>query len=460
MFFDRAFLLSLRNCRAAFVKFIFPGSMKKYFWLLFFCFIVLVGEAQDTTRLSLLFLGDIMQHDSQIADAYDKTSATYDYRPCFQFIKPYTEPVDLAIGNLEVTLAGQPYKGYPQFSAPDELLAALKDMGLDVLVTANNHCVDRRKAGLERTVDMLDSFKILHTGTFKNEIEKKQNHPLIILKSGFKLAVLNYTYGTNGLPVTKPNIVNMLDTAAMRNDLMTARALKPDAIIVFTHWGAEYQSLPSKSQKEITELCFKHGAQLVIGSHPHVVQPMEWRKQENQLVVYSLGNFVSGQRKRYTDGGALVRVELEKVQFDDGSSLTEIDTAGYILEWVYRTNDAQKDYYVLPAPTAANEGPGFISDQVSQDAFNTFVTDSRNLFGKHNIDVVEFNNAPTFRVEFSATDTLGVRKYLEEHSGLHQIDDRLFPILNVGPFTYSDALHLYRRIKKDLPVEGLQIRNE
>jgi hypothetical protein len=434
--------------------------MKKCFSFLFLFILCLLVRAQDTTRLSLLFIGDIMQHDSQIADAYDKNSGAYNYHPCFQFIKPYTEAVDLAIGNLEVTLAGRPYKGYPQFSAPDALLTALKDMGLDVLVTANNHCVDRGKAGLERTIDMLDSFKIWHTGTFKSHTEKNKNHPLVIEKSGFRLALLNYTYGTNGLPVSKPNVVNMLDTAAIRKDLIKARSLKTDAIIVFNHWGAEYQSLPSKSQKDITELCFKYGAQLVIGSHPHVVQPMEWRKKENQLVAYSLGNFVSGQRKRYTDGGAMIRIELEKVQFDDGSSLTGIDTAGYILEWVYRTNDVQKDYYVLPVPTVEDQPSTFIQDRGSHAAFKTFVADSRSLFRKYNVDIEELNSAPDFRVEFTASDTLAVRKYLEDHSGLHQINNGFYPTLNVGPFTYPDAHHLYIKIKFDLPVEDLHIQKD
>ena len=131
--------------------------MKKFFLILFLSAACIVVRAQDTTRLSMLFLGDIMQHDSQIEDAYDEETGSYDYRPCFQYIKPYIQAVDLAIGNLEVTLAGEPYKGYPQFSAPDELLIALEDVGMDVIVTANNHSLDRRRAGLERTITMLDA---------------------------------------------------------------------------------------------------------------------------------------------------------------------------------------------------------------------------------------------------------------------------------------------------------------
>jgi len=432
--------------------------MKKGFITLSFFLLFLAGRAQDTTRLSILFLGDIMQHDSQIADAYDPSTGSYDYRPCFQYIKPYIEAVDVAIGNLEVTLAGKPYKGYPQFSAPDQLLIALRDIGMDVIVTANNHSVDRGRKGLERTITLLDSFGMLHTGTFKSQAEKNRNHPLIVEKQGFKLAVLNYTYGTNGLTVTKPNIVNMLDTAAIRNDLISAAALKPDAIIVFPHWGGEYQSLPSKDQKTIAELCFQYGAQLVIGSHPHVVQPMEWRKRDNQVVAYSLGNFVSGQRKRYTDGGALVRIELEKVRFNDGSSYTSIDTVGYILEWVYRTQDAQKNYYVLPVAATEPEPSAYIRDADSREAFRTFVSDSRAVFKQHNLNIEEFKSPAEFYVQFEATDTLGVRKYLELNSGIHLIRDHFYPMLNIGPLTLPDALHLQNRIRFDLPVEELEIK--
>lgn len=433
--------------------------MTRLFALLLSLFVT-AASAQDTTRLSLLFLGDIMQHDSQIADAYDQRTGKYDYRPCFQHIKPYIQAVDVAIGNLEVTLAGKPYKGYPQFSAPDELLVALKDIGLDVIVTANNHSADRGKAGIERTIAMLDSFNIPHTGTFRGQAEKNRLHPLIIERQGVKLAILNYTYGTNGLPVSKPNIVNMLDTAAIRTDLQKAASLKPDAIIVFPHWGLEYQSLPSKVQKDITKLCFKYGAKLVIGAHPHVLQAMEWHKSQDQLVAYSLGNFVSGQRKRYTDGGAMIRIELEKVSFANGRSATNIHDAGYILEWVYRTNDARRDYYVLPVPDVEDEPGAFPMDAASKEAFRTFVADSRLLFKKHNLDVRELDSPIDFHVQFNATDTLAIRRYLEANSVVNDIIDVVFPRISIGPLTRPDALHLKRRIEFNLPVDSVQIKEE
>jgi poly-gamma-glutamate capsule biosynthesis protein CapA/YwtB (metallophosphatase superfamily) len=220
--------------------------MKKLWMIFIVTAAVSRVSAQDTTKVSLLFLGDIMQHDSQITDAWDPVSKKYNYDPCFRYVKPYIQAADLAIGNLELTLAGPPYKGYPQFSAPDELLFTLKDAGIDVLVTANNHCVDTGKKGLERTILMLDSLHIPHTGTFVDQVARLNENPLLVEKNGFTLAILNYTYGTNGLPVTSPNIVNLIDTAVMRLDIQKAKSLRPDAIIVFTHWGTEYQSLPSK----------------------------------------------------------------------------------------------------------------------------------------------------------------------------------------------------------------------
>ncbi|MFZ2904794.1 MAG: CapA family protein [Cyclobacteriaceae bacterium] len=354
--------------------------------------------AQDTTRLSLLFLGDIMQHDSQIKAAYnDRTSSyTYDYAPCFQFVKPFIESVDVAIGNLELTLAGPPYKGYPQFSAPDELAITLKDIGMDVLVTANNHSADRGRKGIDRTIEMLDSLKIDHTGTFRDTVDRMNDYPLVFERKGFKLAILNYTYGTNGIVVTKPNVVNLLDTVLIAKDIVKAKESNPDIIIVFTHWGIEYQSHPSSAQKRITEFCFNKGVTLVIGSHPHVLQPMEWRKEKNQLVTYSLGNFVSGQRDRYKNGGAMIQVNLSKVVVDSVAT-TSIDSAGYILEWVYRTADAAKDYYILPVPTFENDTTGFIKDEASRLAFKTFVEDSRKLLNQNNLNISEINEQPSIK---------------------------------------------------------------
>jgi poly-gamma-glutamate capsule biosynthesis protein CapA/YwtB (metallophosphatase superfamily) len=361
-------------------------------WLLIlFC---LLGQwrvlAQDTTRLSLLFVGDIMQHDSNIAAAYNSWQGRYDYSACFEYVAPIISSADIAFGNLELTLAGKPYKGYPQFSAPNELAYELKRVGFDVLVTANNHSVDRGRKGIERTVDVLDTLSMLHTGTFKDSTSRNSTYPLLIEKNGFRLSLLNYTYGTNGIPVPKPTIVNLIDTIQIKKDMVTARNQQSDAIIVFMHWGDEYQSLPNKTQKQLAELCFRQGAKLVIGAHPHVLQPMEWRKDKDQFVVYSLGNFISGQRPRYRDGGAMLWLDLQKVKYDTTSS-TSISKAEYELEWVQKSNDAKKEFVIMPFRYFERDTI-FLNDQSLKQSFELFRKDSRSLYAKHNVNVFERNN--------------------------------------------------------------------
>lgn len=382
--------------------------MNKLVLTFFALMLCAMAVAQDTTRLSLLFVGDIMQHDSNITTAYDPVSKKYDYSACFEYVAPIIRSADLAIGNLELTLAGAPYKGYPQFSAPDALAVELKRTGFDVLVTANNHSVDRRRKGVERTIRVLDSLQFLHTGTFIDSAARANTYPLIIEKNGFRLSLLNYTYGTNGIPVTKPNIVNLIDTVQLKFDLAKARAQKTDAIIVFMHWGAEYQSLPNAEQKRLTKLCFREGAKLVIGAHPHVLQPMEWNKERDQLVVYSLGNFVSGQRPRYRDGGAMVWVDLQKV-VKDSVATTSIHNSEYELEWV------QKSTEFVMRPLRYFEGDTvFIKDKVARDAMTLFAKDSRALLSKHNLQIAERKFTPAvdsaeyaiYLGIFDETDTL------------------------------------------------------
>lgn len=348
--------------------------MKRFFFFLLLAF-TRPAIAQDTVRLSLLFTGDIMQHDSQIAAAFDPTSGSYDYKPCFEYIKPLLSAPDLTIGNLELTFAGPPYKGYPQFSAPDALLDALKDAGFDALVTANNHCVDRGRRGLDRTIDLLDSLKIKHTGTFKDTLDWLNNYPLLLESKGFRLSLLNYTYGTNGLPVEFPNKVNRIDTAGIAADLVKAGAQHPDMIIVFMHWGTEYQSIPNDWQKSVADFCFRHGAAMVIGSHPHVLQPVDWRREQGRLVAYSLGNFVSGQRDRYRNGGMLLQVTLEKI-----SGIARIKEVDYQLGYVHRGQDSRRTYRILPVATFENDST-VVKLKSARESMIQFRDDSRVLLG-------------------------------------------------------------------------------
>ncbi|HEY5692689.1 MAG TPA: CapA family protein [Cyclobacteriaceae bacterium] len=412
------------------------------------------GYAQDTTLVKLLFVGDVMQHDSQIWSALNLDSKKYDYSACFQYVSPVIQSADLALANLEVTLAGHPYKGYPQFSAPDELAAGLKHAGFDVLVTANNHCVDRRKAGLERTIAVLDSLDISHTGTFKDSASRAQSYPLVVSSNGIKFSLLNYTYGTNGIPISTPNMVNLIDTVQIKTDLEKARLQATDAIIVFMHWGDEYKSEPNKFQKMLTDFCFKNGATLIVGSHPHVLQPMEWKKDKNQLIAYSLGNFVSGQQSRYRDGGAMLWIELEKI-LSDSVSTTRIKDAYYELAWVYRNHESPKKYFLLPLKEFESDTVK-VNDQAAQSNLKLFATDSRKLLNENNINVKESDRTPIENSYFQillkqAADTI---LFLDTTSlinfyGAHveKENDSLYRLMSNKFFDREVAEQAFREIK-------------
>ena len=295
-------------------------------------------------QLKIVFTGDIMGHDSQIASALAAGGDSYDYWPCFEHVAPYFHTADLVVGNLEVTMAGPPYKGYPQFSSPDQLGEALKRAGFDILVTANNHALDRGQSGLERTLGTLDSLGLLHTGTFTDADKRARHYPLVVEKNGIRIALLNYTYGTNGLKVKPPSIVNRIDRSVIRADLKKAAIAEPDFTIVCMHWGSEYQLTENSEQRELASFLFRQGADVVIGSHPHVVQPIRGNGK-GDLVVYSLGNHISNQRDRYRDGGIAFELNLVK---------NDVAGFGYLPLWVYKPQTKKGTLFTL-VPAAAEQ---------------------------------------------------------------------------------------------------------
>ncbi|MBN2665710.1 MAG: CapA family protein [Bacteroidales bacterium] len=345
-------------------------------------------ECQSGSKLSLLFIGDIMGHDEQIASAWNTETGNYEYDDVFRYVRNEISEADIAVANLEVTLGGSPYKGYPAFSSPASLASACMNAGIDVLATANNHSVDRGKKGILNTIRRLDSLGIRHTGTFADSISRDTLSPMIIEKNGISVALLNYTYGTNGLKVPSPAIVNMLDTNLIASDIAKAKALNPDVIIPFVHWGIEYDTLPSAEQTRLAGFFLTRGADLVIGSHPHVLQQMEWTLTDScrndRIVVYSLGNFVSNQRTIRRDGGAMVRIELEKT-----GSLTSVARAGYYLTWVHTpVEDGKKRFYVLPCSVFENK-PEHFTRPSDYQKMKLFIRNSRNLLNSGNSGIQE-----------------------------------------------------------------------
>ncbi len=344
-------------------------------------------------KVSLLFLGDIMQHDLQIQSAYVPETGKYDFSSQFKHVKPIFDSTDIVIGNLEVTLAGKPYKGYPRFSSPDDLAWDIKKAGIDYLVTANNHMYDRGKKGFERTMHMLDSIGFKRTGTFIDKEDKKKNHPMIIEKNNFKIALFNYTYGLNGNVPEKPSIINSIKKEEIKKDLINASNSDYDAVIICFHWGVEYKHQPNNEQIDLADLCFENGADIVIGSHPHVIQRMEHKTyktdsgdEKDVLVAYSLGNFVSNYGTwRYCDGGTMIKFSLTKT---DEGNLSIIDPE-YHLIWVYREPKGNKlmNYYVLPVADFENDKDMKQSDK---NQMNIFINDSRKLYDVENIGVPEY----------------------------------------------------------------------
>lgn len=333
-------------------------------------------KEKDTFYLTLTFAGDIMGHDEQITGAYNDTLKKYNYDSCFRFIKPYIQQCDIAIANLEVVLGIKPYTGYPAFSSPTELAIASKNAGFDYLLTANNHCLDRGKRGLEKTISLLDSLTIIHTGTFRNQTERDSLYPLIIIKNNIKIALLNYTYGTNGIQVDSPNIVNYIDTIQIAKDLNKAKLLHPDFIITTLHWGLEYENLQNKNQEKLAAFIFKNGSDAIIGSHPHVVQPIFYKKDSisiTQPIVYSLGNYISNQRARYKDGGIMIELKLMKT--DSTKSIQDIN---YMPTWVNRYLVGKKYKFEI-LPVALYEKDSCITkiDKTAIDKITLFSTDTR-----------------------------------------------------------------------------------
>ena len=340
-----------------------------------------MADTVVTQRVTLLFAGDLMQHITQINAAKTK-AGSYDYSSYFDKVSPYIQSFDLAIANLEVTLGGKPYSGYPRFCAPDEYLFAIRDAGFDILETANNHSADKGQRGIERTIQMLDSLKMSHFGTYINENEREKNYPLLVEKNGIKIVFLNYTYDTNGIPVPAPNVVNLIDKQQMALDIAKAKAMNPDVIIACMHWGIEYAMVPNAAQRELADWLFSQGVTHVIGGHPHVVQPLEFRTDTNgakHLLAYSLGNFISNQWMENSDGGMVVSMTLEK------DSVTRLADCNYSLVWVSRPPVShQKNHRLYPV--------GYPDEKLNAEErrkMKVFSGNARRLFQKHNVGDIQ-----------------------------------------------------------------------
>ncbi len=340
--------------------------------------VVFVNEDTTEKVISLFFVGDMMGHDPMIGAAFNESKGAHEYAHWFQYISEFVHSFDYTCANLEVTLAGKPYSGYPQFSSPDAFAEGIFAAGFNIFVTANNHSQDRGKKGLERTILMLDSLGIAHTGTFTDTLSRIQHYPLIQEVKGVKIALLNCTYGTNGLVVQHPNVVNMIDTVQIRKDFKTAKERGAQFTVMNIHWGAEYQRKENSEQDKLAQWLADVGFDAIIGMHPHVVQPMvvlhpNNNETKNVPVAFSLGNFISNQRDRYKDGGIGVVLQL-KVK----NNKVQWDSWGYVPFWC-RVGGSPRGYYSIPVSDWEANPNKYNLSLEEQSKISTFAEDTRGL---------------------------------------------------------------------------------
>ncbi len=323
---------------------------------------LLITTEPDT--ITLLAVGDILFHDTCIRSGFDPKTNTYDFSAIFSEVAPLFHKADLVIGNMEGKLADTEikvniweykdfggYTGYPLFNAPPQLATDLKEAGFTAVTTANNHAMDRLSAGIFSTNRHLDEAGLIHAGTSTSQADRDSIR--ILEADGFRIAFLSCTYGTNGIlpDSSQPWLVNYIDLKQIRADVERAKALHPDLILITPHWGIEYQRTPNDVQTSLADSMFAMGIDIILGSHPHVVQPCEIRYSETDstrikgVVIYSLGNFISNQSNEFTDEGLILQVDIAR----DTTGVVFIADVVTHPTWVQRWDvDSIRYFKVIP----------------------------------------------------------------------------------------------------------------
>ncbi|SHE38209.1 poly-gamma-glutamate synthesis protein (capsule biosynthesis protein) [Seinonella peptonophila] len=298
----------------------------------------------EEPEVTFAAFGDTMMHEPQIKDG--KTATGYNFNHVFKEVKSYLSKPDIAIGNFEMTLAGpsKPYNGYPLFNAPDQIVDALLNSGVDVMSTANNHAIDTGAAGLKRTYQQLSKKGLLPVGTASKQEEQK---PTIVEKNNIKIGFLAYTEHTNGNPVPQKFLVNKIQSQQIAKDIKQAKTMGAKFVVVSLHFGVEYQRQPNEFQQKVAHQALKDGADVILGSHPHVLQPMEkvMVNGKQKLIIYSMGNFISNQSDTHTDEGIILFFKAKK----DAKRGILLQDISYLPTMAYKyTKGGKKRYVVIP----------------------------------------------------------------------------------------------------------------
>jgi len=336
---------------------------------------------------NLSFVGDLMCHSTQFN--YARVDAdSFDFTGVFCEVKPFLSDAGLTIGNLETVIAGKTkgYSGYPYFNAPDDFIFALKNAGFDLLITANNHALDQGWDGVKRTIEVINQNKIHRTGTFISEADRDSIR--IFMINSITIAILAYTENTNGvtIPKGKDFIISLIDEDRIKQDIRKARDKKVDFILVHLHYGQEYLREPDDYQKTIVKKIIDFGADIIIGGHPHVIQPFDYfktnhTKPDSGFVAYSLGNFISNQRWRYSDAGVILNIQLTKNRFTDSVFISDIS---YLPTWVFKGNTERgREYIILPSQSFNDSSYYYLTENDKELMREAFM-DTREIILKYN----------------------------------------------------------------------------
>lgn len=258
-----------------------------------------------------------MCHSSQISSYYQTKTKTYDSFKSFEYVAISLQNANLTLGNLETTITenSKEYSGYPRFASPTGYVHGLKKAGFDILSTANNHSADTGAKGIDTTIRIVEENGMIPIGTYSSDIDFLNRKDLIQETNGIRIAIYNYTYSTNGIPVRDGRIVRLLNEEQIRKDVSFAKENGAHFIILWYHYGNEYEETPGTFQTKWVKIGLDAGADIIIGGHPHVVQKIDFYEDpilnENRLIAYSLGNFISAQNRQYTDGGIILSFTLE-----------------------------------------------------------------------------------------------------------------------------------------------------
>ena len=353
-------------------------------------------EIDSLRSATICFVGDLMCHSTQFN--YAKVNVdSFDFTGVYREVKSYLSEPDLTIGNLETVIAGEKkgYSGYPYFNAPDDFVYALKDAGFDLLVTANNHSLDQGWDGVKRTIEVLNENKIHRTGTYLSQEDRDSIR--IFQINSIKIAILAYSENTNGNPIPKGKnfVINLIDEDLIQKDINKANDKNVDLVLVHLHYGPEYNREPSESQKEISQKIIEMGADVIIGGHPHVIQPTEYFKTNSKrldsgFVAYSMGNFISNQRWRYSDAGLILNIKIDKNIFTDSVYIKEVN---YIPTWVFKGETGNgREYIILPEQNDYQDSVYYYLSENDRNLMYQAFEDTREIVTKSNSSIKLFTN--------------------------------------------------------------------